>query len=195
MKKLLLSSIVLTAFAISLLLFQISCKKEANAQASANYTLPIASTTQLGGVMVDGKSILIDKDGKISSTPAVVDIKTLAVDGKTIVVDKDGKLSAIQVPTDYNEIIYLTSINSGDPGAEIWKVNLDGTGNQKINIALPSDLQIDGNYPGFSRTPTKIIFAAEYKAIKDGTFVYVCNLDGSGLKQILSSSSTNAFKL
>ncbi len=72
LKKLVLSTIVLTAFAFSLLLVQLSCKKDVVAQV-ASYILPIASTTKLGGVMVDGASVIIDKEGKITAVAAIIE--------------------------------------------------------------------------------------------------------------------------
>src|SRR5580692_2594824 len=105
MKKILLSTIALTLFAISLLLFDISCKKTAKAQ-SPTYVLPVATTSKLGGVIPDGTTISVDGSGKIS-----------AVGGGS--------------PTQAGKIIYL-DFASGS--TEIWTANYDGSGAQKINI-------------------------------------------------------------
>ena len=67
MKKLLLGSAALTLFAIAISIFQISCNKEANAQTNSTYTLTPATTSKLGGVIVDGTSIKVDATGKIST--------------------------------------------------------------------------------------------------------------------------------
>ncbi|MDB4921897.1 hypothetical protein [Mucilaginibacter sp.] len=64
MKKILLSTIVLIAFSFSIILFQISCKKEAKAQTSSSLTP--ATTSKLGGVIPDGETIAVDAAGKIS---------------------------------------------------------------------------------------------------------------------------------
>jgi len=64
MRKLLLSSAVLTLFAFSLILFEISCKKEIQAQTQA-YTLQPATTTSLGGVII-GNGLSITSNGVIS---------------------------------------------------------------------------------------------------------------------------------
>ena len=118
----------------------------------AGYVLPIASTDHLGGVMVDGKSVIADKDGKITAVPTIIE---------------------------YSEIIYLKE-NNLNGGPEMWKVNFDGTDNQKINIILPANLEIDFFNVGFKRTSTKIIFGADYKSGKDHNhFLYTCNIDGS----------------
>ena len=64
MKKILLSTVVLIAFSFSIILFQISCKKDAKAQTSS--ALTPATTTKLGGVIPDGSTIAVDGTGKIS---------------------------------------------------------------------------------------------------------------------------------
>lgn len=66
MRKLLLGSAVLTLFAISITLFQISCQKESNAQ-TTTYTLPPATTTSLGGIIV-GNGLSVTPSGVLSVT-------------------------------------------------------------------------------------------------------------------------------
>ncbi len=66
MKKVLLGSIILVAFSIAIVLFQISCQKTAEAQMS-NYTLPPATTTNLGGIMV-GSGLTVTTSGVVSAT-------------------------------------------------------------------------------------------------------------------------------
>ncbi|SER85378.1 hypothetical protein [Pedobacter rhizosphaerae] len=158
MRKILLSTVVLTFFALSLILVQFSCKKYAVAQMAA-YILPIATKTTLGGVMVDGTSITIDKEGKITAIPAL-----------------------LVGQYEFDEIIYLKEDGTNDK-PEFWKVNLDGTGNVKIPIQLPPDLIIESQDVGFKRTSSRIIFGVESKST--GTFIYSCLLNGSDLKRIV----------
>lgn len=66
MKKLLLSSAVLVLFAIAIIIFQLSCKKQAIAQTGSNYTLPPATTSTLGGIIV-GKGLSITSSGILSA--------------------------------------------------------------------------------------------------------------------------------
>ena len=68
MKKLLLASTVLTLCSLSMLIFQMSCSKTAQAQAST-YTLPPATTTTIGGVIV-GSGLSVSSNGTLSATPA-----------------------------------------------------------------------------------------------------------------------------
>ena len=66
MKKLLLGSATLALFAIAIILFQLSCKKQAIAQTGSNYTLPPATTSKLGGIIV-GKGLSITSSGILST--------------------------------------------------------------------------------------------------------------------------------
>src|SRR5947207_15960585 len=66
MKKQVMASIVLTLFVISILLFQISCKKEKITPAqSSNYTLSPATATTLEGVIV-GNGLSVTPTGVLS---------------------------------------------------------------------------------------------------------------------------------
>jgi hypothetical protein len=114
MKKILLSTIVLTAFSISIILFEISCKKTANAD-SPPYSLPVATTTKLGGVIPDGTTISVDGTGKISTVGTVAQ---------------------------QNKLLYM--INTPQDN-ELWTSNYDGSDANKINIILPTGLAIYDN--------------------------------------------------
>jgi len=108
MKKLLLGSVFLTFFAFSITLFQASCQKEAIANTESTYTLPPATATTLGGVIV-GSGLGVTANGTLSVTPAGV--------------------------TQQNKIIYLKRVNNV---REIWTANFDGSNQKKLDIALPS---------------------------------------------------------
>src|ERR1700679_1980694 len=99
MKKILLGTIVLFAFSVSIILFQLSFKKSAAAQ-STSYILPVATTSKLGGVIPDGPTISVDGNGKISVA----------------------NNSAQQ----QNKILYLVKGAKSTDNA-IWTANYDGT--------------------------------------------------------------------
>jgi len=124
----------------------------------ASYILPIASTTKLGGVMVDGTSVIIDKEGKITAVAAIIE---------------------------YSDIVYCKEEGAnGDP--EFWRVDMTGVVNLPIPIALPANLVIEPFSIGFKRTTNKIIFGAETRQDGDRKrYIYTCNLDGSELKRIM----------
>ncbi|MBF9252649.1 hypothetical protein I2I11_05040 [Pontibacter sp. 172403-2] len=112
MKKIFMGSAALTTFAISMLVFQMSCKEDAIAQPSSDYTLPTATTSTLGGIIV-GDGLDISGDG------------TLSIKSK-----KNERL---------NLVLYSKDIASGN---ELWLCNIDGSDNHKIPIFLPEGYKI-----------------------------------------------------
>ena len=99
MKKLLMSAIVLSCFGIAISLFQISCQKDATAQTGGSFTLPPATTTTLGGIIV-GSGLNVTSSGVIS-------------------VPYGNSTAQI------NKVIY-SKANNGT--YEIWVCNYDGSG-------------------------------------------------------------------
>lgn len=114
MKKLLMGSVALFLFSLSVLLFQISCQKDVHAQ-TGSYILPVATASSLGGVIV-GDGLQITTAGKLS---------VLASQSSGLV--------------QLNKILYVKELPND---VEIWTANTDGSGSQKANIVLPSGLTI-----------------------------------------------------
>jgi hypothetical protein len=158
MKKLLMSAIVLSSFAIALTLFQISCQKEATAQTGANYVLTPATTTTLGGVIV-GSGLSVTNVGVLS----VASGSGGAQLGKVI----------------YKK--WLSSTNQ-----ELWICNYDGTGATKVNLVLPSGVGMGESAPQLSPNGQKIFFTAGsgYGATLTHPDLYTSNADGSNLVKI-----------
>jgi len=134
MKKILLSSAVLTLFSISILIFQLSCKKDAIAQSATPYVLPAATTTSLGGVIA-GSGLSVTANGTLSVTPGT------------------GGL------TQQNIILYITNETSTNT-YEYWMANLDGTNKHKVNITLGANIVLRDE-ARLTPDGTKIIFTAE----------------------------------
>jgi hypothetical protein len=179
MKKIMHSTIVLLLFTIAVLLFQISCKKEATAQ-STTYVLPPATTSRLGGVMPDGTTISVDANGKISA------------------------ISSGNTATQQNKIIFIKSLYSGVgnnnkyDSAQIWSANYDGSNQQQINVALPSGyvIVLDQSVK-LSPDGKTIFFTAfspgnNYPTTSTPWSIYSCNIDGSNVHQIVQGTSANA---
>ena len=104
-KKLFLGSIALTTFALSIILFQVSCQKDVVAQNTTNYTLPPATTTTLGGVIV-GNGLSVTSNGTLS-------------------------VNASGGTTQQNKLLFVKSFVVGTTEtSEIWTVNYDGTNAQ-----------------------------------------------------------------
>jgi hypothetical protein len=165
MKKIFLSTIALSLFALSAILFQISCKKTANAQ-SSSYVLPTATTSRLGGVIPDGTTISVDGNGRIST-------------------------NNIGTEKQQNKIIFTKNIplagTSGQYYGQIWTANYDGTNQQQINISLPNGLFV--SYTPFVKLSpdqkTIFFYVDDFNGDKNGTGFYSSNIDGSNPKLII----------
>ena len=159
MRKLLVGSIVLTVFSASSILFQLSCTKTADAQTGTGYTLPPATTTTLGGVIV-GNGLSVTSNG------------TLSVNSTT------GALHQL------NKIIFAKLLTGGG-GTEIWTMNYDGTSQTKVNITMPAGQVITDEAPRLSPDGTKIVFiGATAGSTGNDDDIYICNIDGSGVTKI-----------
>lgn len=176
MKKVLLGSIVLTFFSISVILFQISCQKGYTISAQTNgYTLPPATTSTLGGVII-GNGLSITSNG------------TLSVTGTGGGLTQLSKLI-------FKKII-VTPGSSVDHVTEIWVANYDGTGAAKVNITLPTGVDFSDNMnPVMSPNGQKIFFTA---GIRTGTSqiafsgdLYSCNVDGSSVTRIIDKGGAS----
>lgn len=166
MKKILLSTIILTGFALSIILFEISCKKSANADPSS--TLPIATTSRLGGVIPDGSTISVDATGKISAV-------------------NNGN-------TQQNKILYAVPYsNASASGVVIWSANYDGTNAQKLNISIPSGSTIGGNTLTLSPDHKTIFFEVVDNNGFGVSYIYACNIDGTNPHKVVTSFKAVAY--
>ncbi len=157
MKKLLYGSASLAIFAISIIIFEISCTKDTIAQ-NTNYVLPPATNSTLGGIIV-GNGLSITSNG------------TLSVNAPT------------SGGTQLNKIIYLQY----DPAKsnEIWIMNYDGSNKTKVNITLPAGIEIHYHYPHLSPDGSKIIFQAGKETATDrDEDIYTCNLNGTNVIKV-----------
>lgn len=157
MKKILLSTLTLIAFSFSIILFEVSCKKTASAD-SPTYTLPIATTSKLGGVIPDGSTISVDANGKIST------INNIA--------------------SQQNRILYFTYEGVADANGfdleKLHSANYDGTNVSDINIILPSGISLDNGPISLSPDHKTIFFEVETgNPNNSGSAIYACNIDGS----------------
>lgn len=157
MRKLFLGSIALTAFSIAIIIFQLSCKKTAEAQTN-NYTLPPATTSTLGGVIV-GNGLSVTSNGTLSVTSS-------------------GGL------TQLNKIIFAKLVTGGG-ATEIWTMNYDGSNKTKVNITMPAGQEILFENPKLSPDGTKVIFMGRTTASSNNDDdIYICNIDGSNVTKI-----------
>ena len=170
MKKLLLGSIVLTTFSLAIIIFQMSCQKTADAQSGSNYVLPPATTSTLGGIIV-GNGLSITSGGMLSVN---------ATTGTT--------------PT----MIFFSRTNASND--EIWKANIDGTNQQKLNISMPSGYVISintqntssgngGNSGALKAINQKLIFLG-YK-LGVGNALFSCDFNGGNVVKLIDNCGTS----
>jgi hypothetical protein len=160
-KKILMTSAALTVFAISATVFQMSGCKKANAQSGGtNYTLPPATSSTLGGVIV-GNGLSVTSNG------------TLALSTTT-----NGL-------TQLNKIIFSKLLIGGGT-TEIWTMNYDGSNKTKINIVMPAGEEIQlGTAPKLSPDGQKVIFMGRTIAsTNNDDDIYICNIDGTSVTKI-----------
>lgn len=164
MKKLLLGSAALTIFALAVTLFQISCQKESIAQ-TTTYTLPPATTTTLGGVIV-GNGLSVTSNGTLS-------------------VNSSGG-------TQQNKILFVKSFVSGQTEwSEIWTANYDGSNAQKINITVPAGMTIDGELGPTISPDRQTIFFSMSNTTTNVNHIYSCKLDGTNVLKIVDGTGTS----
>jgi hypothetical protein len=161
MKKLLLGSLVLLLFSASIIIFNISCNKESDAQ-TTNYVLPPATSSSLGGIIV-GNGLSINSNGVLSVTSG----------------SGTGSGSLNQL----NKIIFTKK-------REIWSANYDGTNQSKINILMPSGYTIVGDGSVKLSPDGKKLFFSASKSIDLTWHIFSCNIDGSDVKLIIDGTSS-----
>jgi len=122
-----MGSLALTLFSCAILIFQVSCSKDAIAQV-AEYILPAASSTNLGGVMI-GDGLQVTSAGKLS----VVTNDSTNISQKNIILLED-QLDGFII------------------------CNYDGSGKKKIPITLPAGRQLNGTNAKLSPDGTKLFF-------------------------------------
>lgn len=174
-----------------------SCQKEATAQQSgSNYTLPFATTSTLGGVII-GNGLSVTGNGTLSvnstggnyTLPAGT-ASTLGgfIVGNGLSVTSNGTLSVNPSSTGLAQlnIILFQKYNDNTGINELWTVNIDGTNQKKIPINL--------NLPIISARLTpdgkKVVFSTDGTNSKNG-YIYSCSIDGSNLTKIVDNPTLN----
>jgi hypothetical protein len=164
MKSILQASFALLFFSLAIAIFQMSCKKDAIAQTPTQtvYTLPPATTSTLGGVIV-GNGLSVTSNGTLSLTAT-----------------GSGQ---------QNKLVYRKAIGVDTPNEfyEIWTSNFDGSSQQKVNINLPVGTRIGG--VGISPDGKKLFLDVFPVTTGSTASIYSCNIDGSGLIKILTQGS------
>lgn len=122
MKKILLSAIVLTLFAVSMLLFQISCKKEAKAQ-------------NLATTITSENKILYLKAGQTSGTSAIYEANYDGTGAQQVLIDLPPNLAieSLEALSPDHTTIFFTVFNPNSAAvADLYSCKFDGSGVKKI---------------------------------------------------------------
>ena len=171
MNKILKSSIVLLIFSVSAFVFQVSCQKTSEAQSGGStYILPSATTSRLGGIIV----------------------------GDGLSVTSNGTLSVNSTTSAPSLIFFSRSGISDDAGDEIWKANIDGTNQQKLNITLPNGYRISLNQASVNTNGAALLVSSNQKLIFRATTstapwssLFSCDFNGSNVVKLLDNVGTS----
>jgi hypothetical protein len=121
MKKILLSTIVLTSFSLSIILFQISCKKDAVADTTTTGVNQQNKLVFIKNNSVTGWSIWVSNyDG---SSPQNLNIVLPSASGI------DGSLS---ISPDHKTIFFSVSYTAPSKEDDIYSCSIDGTNVKKL---------------------------------------------------------------
>lgn len=123
---------------------------------------------------------------KLLMSSAVLITFSLAI----IVFQMSCKKEVLAQTSSSSLVIYSKGSSSGN--SEIWKANIDGSNQQKLNIILPSGYTLNVNGDGgqlvFTSDKQKIILKAG-----NGTSnsLFSCSVDGSNLTKIVDGIGTS----
>lgn len=111
----------------------------------SDYTLPIATTSALGGVKPDGSTITIDEDGTIHGattytlpTASTTVLGGVKVDGTTITIDSDGVIKGSEAQPYTLPVATTTILGGVKPDGETIKVSSEGVITCINDSAIPS---------------------------------------------------------
>ena len=124
----------------------------------------MATPTTLGGVKPDGATIMVDANGKISTTTGL---------------------------QQQNLLLFVKRIAGASSFTyEIWTAGYDGTNQKKINIALSAGLSIDeeGRSPRLSPDGKTVFFDVSNAT---NSSIYSCGIDGTNVKKIIDGGTTS----
>lgn len=160
MKNIFKGSLILIFFSISIAVFNISCNKETTAQTNTTYSLPVATTSTVGGVIV-GSGLSVTSNGTISTQNAGLlvfakvgdkanEFWTAKFDGSsqtkiTLTISATAEIvkESIKISPDGKKLFLVLNLNPTLPASldAIYSCNIDGSGLTKLvdNIGEFSD--------------------------------------------------------
>jgi len=108
----------------------------------------------------------------------------------------DGSTQSTSGLKQLNKIVFLKQVYVGpDAFGELWMANYDGTNQTKINVTLPSGINIQEDTDvKLSPDGTKLFFTTR-DAANDIWHIYSCQVDGSNPQQIVTGIGTNKISI
>lgn len=136
----------------------------------SKYTLPPATTSTLGGIIV-GNGLTVTSSGVLSTSDTI--------------------------PKALNLILYYKfNLNTGI--VELWKAKPDGTSQSQIAFTLPPNTRVaTETAPQFTAERTKIIIGLNRLSgsAQVGRDIYSMNIDGTGLVRIIDGGGNNVYMM
>lgn len=171
-----------------------------NADGTNDHKVNVALPT--GWVLMDEDMTEVAKDEKTMVVLAYNEsldryaIYSCNIDGSNahqVVQSTDSSDFGIQGYINQSSILYWKDANTLY-GKELWKVNTDGTGNAKVNIALPPGTFFgDEELAKITSDGTKIVFLVY--AADNTQSIYKCNIDGSNPTQVSPADGDSSVSL
>ncbi|MEO3404762.1 DUF5050 domain-containing protein [Mucilaginibacter sp. CAU 1740] len=143
----------------------------------------------------------VSKDGKnlaflvFAENPRKYGMYTSTTDGTHVqpVLTQGGDGLALQGFIDQSSVLFWQATPNYD--FELYRVNLDGSNKQKINIALPAGETFgDEELAKITADGKSIVFLTQ-TASNSAPSIYKCNLDGTGVKLVLNEATDASIAL
>jgi len=146
-----------------------------------NIVLPsgwVLDDEDMAEVSSDSKSIVFLAYNPITSVRAIYKCDT---DGKSVTkLSADINLSiALQAVVSSTAVLYWKAVSETSSDLELWRINLNGTNNRKINIVLPTGIKFgDEELAKVTEDGKTIIFLTRNTSTGQEA-IYKSNLDGT----------------
>lgn len=161
-----------------------------NADGTNDHKITVALPS--GWELIDEDMTEVAKDNKTmvvaayNETDKLYGIYKCNIDGSgatQVLTTPDNQDIAIQGYIDQTSILYWKYDGGISNDKELWRTNVDGTNNAKVNITLPANSYFgDEELAKITSDGKTIVFLVEPDGAPEA--IYKCNIDGSNLKLI-----------
>ncbi|WP_442589216.1 DUF5050 domain-containing protein [Pedobacter sp. AW31-3R] len=158
-------------------------------------TISLPSTMELAyedlaEVSGDGKTLVFLAESTVTNNNSIYKCN---IDGTNItkIFDIPGFTTGLQAVVNNNFVLYTQYPSS----LELWSVNLDGSNNHKINIALPAGISLEEEELAKVTTDGNTIIFIGTNISSGANIIYKCNLDGSGVTAVATETPEYTLRL